>query len=470
MPKAACENLEKLRNDLKLAENELKEFLEQGFADFSADSLLSFEEKLGVLSSKVAALQFAIKLQEYSLSEAATEKERELVSKCKGKYRDMGWRPHQITSGSGHKTTIYVRYFARKCAQGKGFNPLLLLGGLGYRTTPLMASRAAMFAAALSSFKEAQNVLGTMGISLDVKTISRITAALGMQASAARDQLIKVGSDNTASPEDTQRVVLSTDGGRIRIRRPKSGPKGKQGRSRYHSEWKEPKLIIIYFVGSDGRQSSQTPPIIDTTLAGPDAAIALLRSYLEQLNLDKAQFSFVSDGAKWIWCRVKSLFESLGIAASRVILTLDFYHAAEHLNVFASHKANWSDAKRKSWVNKMKKWLKNGKASEVISELRQQAKWTRCKQLQTEVEYFESHEDHLDYAASKELGLPIGSGAVESAIRRVLNLKLKSPGIHWGEEGAAQMLLLRSFFKAGRWSSLVRGAMAEGGRIEECAL
>jgi hypothetical protein len=51
-------------------------------------------------------------------------------------------------------------------------------------------------------------------------------------------------------------------------------------------------------------------------------------------------------------------------------------------------------------------------------------------------------------------GLPIGSGAMESAIRRVVNLRLKGASIYWLRENAEAMLLLRSFYKSGRWNML----------------
>ena len=44
---------------------------------------------------------------------------------------------------------------------------------------------------------------------------------------------------------DQRRVVVSSDGGRIRIRKDKRGPRTKKGRRRYHTGWKEPKLVIM---------------------------------------------------------------------------------------------------------------------------------------------------------------------------------------------------------------------------------
>ncbi len=44
---------------------------------------------------------------------------------------------------------------------------------------------------------------------------------------------------------------------------------------------------------------------------------------------------------------------------------------------------------------------------------------------------------------------------MESAIRRVVNQRLKGNSIYWTEEHAEDVLHLRSFLKAGRWGEVV---------------
>ena len=58
---------------------------------------------------------------------------------------------------------------------------------------------------------------------------------------------------------------------------------------------------------------------------------------------------------------------------------------------------------------------------------------------------------HLEYDELQSRGLPIGSGAIESAIRRVINLRLKGNGMMWHESNAEGMLLLRAAALTGRW-------------------
>ena len=58
----------------------------------------------------------------------------------------------------------------------------------------------------------------------------------------------------------------------------------------------------------------------------------------------------------------------------------------------------------------------------------------------------------MAYDKIAALKLPIGSGAIESAIRRVVNLRLKGPCIFWCKGHAEELLMLRSYYKSGRWS------------------
>ncbi len=66
----------------------------------------------------------------------------------------------------------------------------------------------------------------------------------------------------------------------------------------------------------------------------------------------------------------------------------------------------------------------------------------------------------MTYHTIVEKQLPIGSGAMESAIRRVVNLRLKGAGIHWCHQTPEAMIRLRSYFKSGRWNMLKNLAVA----------
>ena len=273
---------------------------------------------------------------------------------------------------------------------------------------------------------------------------------------AARDKAAQRGEwYKFVETVDGRRVVILTDGSRIRIRKNKRGPKTKKGRNRYSTEWREPKLLIIYVVDEEGRMERKFCPFIDGTMKGPDAVFGILRFYLSKLKLSTAdQILFVADGARWIWRRVPQLLDDLGVHLKCAYELVDFYHAVEHLGKVAACRKSWNSAERKKWVKKHKKLLKAGKVQRVVDAIKTLCRGRSSKEFRRERDYFLRNRHRMNYHTIGGMGLPIGSGAMESAIRRVVNLRLKGSGIYWHTETAEAMLMLRSYFKAGRWNML----------------
>ena len=327
----------------------------------------------------------------------------------------------------------------------------MTLLGIYDHCTPVLASDVSLTTVAMSSFEEAGKALADRGIGLDVSTIRNITIRFAARAKASQ----RIGSYEFAETVEGRRVVISTDGGRIRIRKNKRGPKTKKGRNRYSTDWREPKLLIVYVVNEEGRMERKFCPFIDGTMKGPDAIFGLLRFYLSKLKLSKAdQILFVADGARWIWNRVPQLLEALGVHLKHAYELVDFYHAVEHLGKVAACRKSWSPAERKKWVKKHKKLLRSGKIQKVTDAIKTLCKGRSSKEFRRERKYFLRNQHRMSYHTIEAMGLPIGSGAMESAIRRVINLRLKGPAIYWHLGTAEAMLTLRSYFKAGRWNML----------------
>ena len=76
------------------------------------------------------------------------------------------------------------------------------------------------------------------------------------------------------------------------------------------------------------------------------------------------------------------------------------------------------------------------------------------KGISAERNYFVRNQSRMCYQEICDHRLPIGSGAMESGIRRVVNLRMKGACLYWLEKTAEAMLMLRSYYKAGRWNLL----------------
>jgi len=435
--------------------SEIQLFVQTHPTVHSPEELEEFEKKIEQKTKRLAGLITGQVIQDSLASEEMQREALQFVGSWPRPMRNDGMEYVNIRTKSGQVVTVRTSYFRRK---GKrifkkrhpGIYPGLILLGIQDRCTPGLASDISLLAAAMASFEEVGQVLSGMGIHLDIKTIRSISYSF---AAAARlmqqESIIQLGTVSG------RRVVVSCDGGRIRIRTNKRGRKTKKNRNRYKTDWREPKLLIVYVVDAEGRKEQSFSPLIDSTLKGPDAMFALLGHYLSQLEVTKAdRVLFVADGAPWIWKRLAEFIPKWGLKPDQVVELVDFFHAVEHLGKIAALRKGWSTKERKQWMTRHRRLLLKGHVSQVIEDVRTICRGRNSKEIRTQQNYFVKNAARMAYATVKDMKMPIGSGAVESAIRRVVNLRLKGAGIYWKEENAEAMLMLRSFFKAGRWNIL----------------
>ena len=95
----------------------------------------------------------------------------------------------------------------------------------------------------------------------------------------------------------------------------------------------------------------------------------------------------------------------------------------------------------------------------VLEALRTLATTQRGKAIPRALGYVETHAHRMRYVTLEARKLPIGSGQVESAVRRVVNLRFKAPGSFWTETTASGLMHLRAAFKAGRWDEVMTGVV-----------
>ena len=99
-----------------------------------------------------------------------------------------------------------------------------------------------------------------------------------------------------------------------------------------------------------------------------------------------------------------------------------------------------------------------GRVAEVVQAIDSLSRGRKSKALATKRDYFKDRMHLMAYPKLRRERLPIGSGAIESAVRRIVNLRLKGPGIFWRGENAEAMLYLRAHLKAGRWEEMVKAS------------
>ncbi|MFQ5592333.1 MAG: hypothetical protein ACE5HE_14320 [Phycisphaerae bacterium] len=422
----------------------------------NAEELEALERDIRQLSDRVGSLIVGQHLQHALESAVVQQEEAALVKAWPKPLRNDGKQTVMIRTAQGMSVAVRATYYRRKGRRrGHKRHPGVYAGlvvlGIHERCTPGLTSEISMLSAMLGSLEEARQVFLERGLEFDVKTLRTITYACARRARLVQQMETQRFEETVAG----RRVVIGCDGGRIRLREAKRGKKSPKGRRRYRGAWREPKLLIIHVVDASGRRLKSFVPLMDATLKGPEALFKLLQSYLQRLDISQAdQVLFVSDGAPWIWKRVAVLTRTLGLKGDQVYELIDFYHAVEHLAKVASLRKGWSSKQRKQWVARHRRWLLKGQVARVIEAVRNICRGRNSKAIRTQRDYFINNAARMAYAKIMALNLPIGSGAVESAIRRVVNLRLKGPGIFWCKDNAEAMLMLRAYYKAGRWDLL----------------
>jgi hypothetical protein len=163
----------------------------------------------------------------------------------------------------------------------------------------------------------------------------------------------------------------------------------------------------------------------------------------------------VSDGAVWIRDRIAAIVKQSGIPDTvKIYQVLDNCHAAHHVSL-ALRALGIAEEDRMPLYRELRTRLRNGEWRYVVNELQHLVDANpEIEQLQTELNYLQKHADagRLAYPTFRGLGLPLGSGAIESSIRRVINLRLKGNGIFWREANAESMLQLRALVVSDRWN------------------
>lgn len=374
-------------------------------------------------------------------------------------------------------TTLYCGPLARtgrgRRQEGGGLYPELAAFGFSEGSSPALVSRVGRQCALLPSYEIARQELADQGTALSIKVVHRIARQLGAEVLTARTRDLLRWRAGQLPPEQTlagKRVAAQIDGGRIRLRRVTRKQKGrgkkKRQRRRYKAEWREPKLLILYEVDERGRLKAGTKPWIDGTFGGPDEALELLAFHLHRLGAASATVvTFVADGAPWIWERLDWVQQRVGLTTAQVRRVLDWCHALHQVSL-ALEALGLTAAERRRWYNKMRRWLRRGWPGLLIRELEKHGAaqgWPAA--LTQPLGYLTKHSEagHLAYGQFRRQGLPLGSGAVESAIRRVINLRLKGPGLMWLADNAEGALALRAAAVTGRWEETLSRVREEMG-------
>ena len=354
---------------------------------------------------------------------------------------------------------------SKRGSHGAGCYPVLEALGIADRVSPATRSEIALHVVQAASYREAAAMLARRGLACDVSCLVRISTATAATSSCLRDAALAAALSLPVAPNGPlagKRVRVSLDGGRVRTRRRRRGRKTAKGRHGFAAPWREPRLLVIDILDAQGQPARLRLPLYEVLLGDAEAVWALLIGSVRLLGAASADVvEFIADGAEWIWKRVERLSTLAEIPAAKLVEVLDFYHASQYLSETLATCRSLPKAQRQALYKRLRHALRHQTDGvEVVQEaLRTLATTYRSKAIPRALGSLETHAHRMRYVTLEAWKLPIGSGQVESAVRRVVNLRFKAPGSFWTETTAKGLMHLRAAFKAGRWDEVMIGVV-----------
>jgi hypothetical protein len=315
--------------------------------------------------------------------------------------------------------------------------------------TPQMEMLLGLSGAAMPFEQGAAWVQTWLQVDVSPNTVRRATQTLG-ERQEAREQ---TWYDESESQEhqrerlkDTvtrpQRVYASLDGGFVPVR------KGQNG----EEDWREAKVVAWYQEGqSYGEEEKRAQQIeLYGTLERKETFGELFWGSGYHYGADLAEeVVVVADGAAWIWDLVQTYFP-------HAVQILDWTHALEYLHAIRRDWNPQDEAAGEQWFIDNRTLLWEGEVERVIHQCRMlaSARGPTAETAATAAAYFERNLHRMDYDYFREHGYFIGSGTIESGVKRLVSARMKIAGARWNLGSGEKVLKARCAFLNHAWHQL----------------
>lgn len=247
-------------------------------------------------------------------------------------------------------------------------------------------------------------------------------------------------------------LVIGADGVMVPFRPEKGKPHGR-------TLWREIKVAVLARLGQRTTRAGQEVPRLKqrrlvAVLGDIDALRPRLWLEAVRQGVGSAKLvAWISDGGRGFWTLYATCFKDCAKGI------LDFYHAAQNLWKGAAAWLDGRTQEARAWFVTARHRLRHGEADGVLDDLADALALddlpaSARDTLTNLYHYLDKHRDHLDYEKFKELGLPLGSGLVESACKWLIQQRFKGVGMRWSDEGFNHLLHLRLAWINGRFDAL----------------
>lgn len=289
--------------------------------------------------------------------------------------------------------------------------------------SPLLQYRAALVGAELpfDAAADLYNSLTNNKLSeLNDKQIERICHTHGEAIGVEIEQQ----TAEQAFEEKTELTYVMVDGSMVLSREDK---------------WREVKLGRI-FQAADRLEIKKRAEIRDSSYVAHLGHSSDFCTKLDPMLDGYQHLVAIADGAPWIWDYFSTSYPD-------AVQILDFFHAKERLSTFG--KSYFKTAEEQAvWLEKQETLLFDDQIKQIIEQISGLECSGATKKVQSDtVTYLSNNQCRMYYKTYQSKGYLIGSGAIESAHRHVLQQRFKLSGQRWSLVGFQQTCNLRVALK-----------------------
>jgi hypothetical protein len=160
----------------------------------------------------------------------------------------------------------------------------------------------------------------------------------------------------------------------------------------------------------------------------------------------------LGDGAAWIWLAGRT---HRALARVQVVEILDFSQACEHLATVAQAVCSRWPVRAQAWLAAVRHRLRQQGPVPVLAALARlrPLREAAAEEVRKATAYVTTQAARMASPTFAAQGLPLGSGAGESACKQVVQQRQVQAGRRWGVPGSQQVASLRALRCSGRWTA-----------------
>lgn len=401
--------------------NQLAIVFEDNRVDCGAESLSEMEQRLQKMLQEVGQIALSGWLAKQEDKYPAAVKDCE----CGGQALYVRQRPAVSITLQG-KVRYRRAYYLCDC--GRGHYPVDKRLGIA----PGQMSDGVKTVAALLGVQEAYATSSTtlarlLPLELSPNSIRAACHAVGDAVLREEAALLEASQDlqkQTATQRQhlpAERLYLSLDG----FQAPFVG-----------EHWHELKAGVFWSVNAKGQVCDQHC-FVDTVPAPDFANLVWANAWQRGADLAK-QLVIIADGSAWIWNIAKRLFPN-------AILINDWFHATSYLAKIAADAFGEGTPAAATWFTQHKALLYDGHMAQLMHACRT-IRFKAPTASDAARRYFANNRTRLRYPKYRALGLPIGSGVMESTCKQIGLHRLKRSDARWREAGIRKLAKARAAF------------------------